>query len=182
MAVLKRFNIWASTWQNQQNGMCTQRRLRTAGHPPSLTRVSLCAHWVAKDKSFLHGDSEDWSDWADARLIWVFTGCICNFVGFVAVKGILGNQKGNHNREMAVAEKWPFMEVPLYFIPPNVGYTPPNPCWETDCVTITLIMSVKDRSQKSRLRLYNDCGFLLLFSLNSSGPRIKPYSAWKHTV
>ena len=28
---------------------------------------SLCAQWVAKDSSFLHADSEDWSDWADAQ-------------------------------------------------------------------------------------------------------------------
>ena len=28
---------------------------------------SLCAQWVAKDPSILHADSEDWSDWANAR-------------------------------------------------------------------------------------------------------------------
>ena len=28
---------------------------------------SLCAHWVAKDPRFLHVDSEDWSDKADAQ-------------------------------------------------------------------------------------------------------------------
>ena len=28
---------------------------------------SLCAQWVTKDPSFLHADSEDWSDWADAQ-------------------------------------------------------------------------------------------------------------------
>ena len=36
----------------------------------------LCTHWVAMVLSFLHEDSGDWSDWADAqpRLIWVFAG------------------------------------------------------------------------------------------------------------
>ena len=48
-----RIAIWAASWQNQQNGMCAQRRLRSAwasaqsdhqpghqpGHPPSLIRV-----------------------------------------------------------------------------------------------------------------------------------------------
>ena len=29
---------------------------------------SLCAQWVAKDLNFLHADSKDWSDWADAGL------------------------------------------------------------------------------------------------------------------
>ena len=37
------------------------------GHPPSLIKVFSCAQWVAKDPMFLHADSEDWSDWADAQ-------------------------------------------------------------------------------------------------------------------
>ena len=36
--------------------LCTQRSLRSAW-----------AQWVAKNPSFLHADSEDWSDWADAQ-------------------------------------------------------------------------------------------------------------------
>ena len=45
---------------------------------------SLCAQWVAKDPSFLHVDSED-SDQTGRmpRLIWVFAGRTCHFVGFV---------------------------------------------------------------------------------------------------
>ena len=45
---------------------------------------SLCTQWVAKDSSFLHADSED-SDPAGQipRLIWVFSGGTCHFVGFV---------------------------------------------------------------------------------------------------
>ena len=45
---------------------------------------SLCAQWLAKDPSFLHTDSED-SDqtgWMP-RLIWVFAGRTCHYVGFV---------------------------------------------------------------------------------------------------
>ena len=66
----------AASWQNQQSGMCVQRRLRSES--------SLCAQWVAKDPSFLHADSED-SDqtgWMP-RLTWVFAGRTCHFVGFV---------------------------------------------------------------------------------------------------
>ena len=39
------------------------------GHPPSpvWSESSLCAQWVATDPMFLHGDSEDWSDWGDAQ-------------------------------------------------------------------------------------------------------------------
>ena len=45
---------------------------------------SLCTQWVAKDPSFLHADSED-SDQTGRmpRLIWVFAGRTCHFVGFV---------------------------------------------------------------------------------------------------
>ena len=57
--------------------VCAERRLRSAGHPPSLIRVFACAQWVAKDPSFLHTDSED-SDQTGRmpRLIWVFAGRI----------------------------------------------------------------------------------------------------------
>ena len=36
------------------------------GIRPVWSESSLRAQWVAKDPSFLHADSEDWSDWADA--------------------------------------------------------------------------------------------------------------------
>ena len=34
---------------------------------PVWSEFSLWDQWVAKDPSFLHADSEDWSDWADAQ-------------------------------------------------------------------------------------------------------------------
>ena len=37
------------------------------GIRPVWSDSSLCAQWVAKQPSFLHADSEDWSDWADAQ-------------------------------------------------------------------------------------------------------------------
>ena len=42
----------------------TQIRL---GISPVWSESSLCAQRIAKDPNFLHADSEDWSDWADAR-------------------------------------------------------------------------------------------------------------------
>ena len=54
------------------------------GIRPCWSESSLCAQWVAKDPNFLHADSED-SDqtrWMP-RLIWVFAGRTCHFVGFV---------------------------------------------------------------------------------------------------
>ena len=49
--------IWATARQNQQNDLCTQRRLNS----------SLCAQRVAKNPRFLHAVNELWSDWADAQ-------------------------------------------------------------------------------------------------------------------
>ena len=37
------------------------------GIRPDWSESLLCAHWVTKDPSFLHADSEDWSDWVDAQ-------------------------------------------------------------------------------------------------------------------
>ena len=55
------------------------------GIGPVWSESSLCVQWVAKDQSFLHADSEDSSDWADAEadqsLCWAHT----HFVGFVHV-------------------------------------------------------------------------------------------------
>ena len=81
------FVKWAASWQNQQNDMCAQRRLRSAWASTQSDQSSLCAQWVAKDLSFLHADSED-SDQTGRipMLIWVFAGCTCHFVGFVTMR------------------------------------------------------------------------------------------------
>ena len=51
---------------------------------PVCSESSLCDQWVAKDPSVLHADSED-SDQTGrmSRLIRVFAGRTCHFVGFV---------------------------------------------------------------------------------------------------
>ena len=58
-------HVWAASWQNQQNGMCTQRRLR---HPPSLIRVFAVRMKKAWVLSYpLSAQRRLWSDWADAQ-------------------------------------------------------------------------------------------------------------------
>ena len=54
---------------------------------PVWSESSLCTQWVAKDLSFLHADSED-SDQTGRmpRLIWVFAGNTCHFIGFVTMR------------------------------------------------------------------------------------------------
>ena len=51
--------IWAIAWQNQQNDLCTPRRLRSDLASTQSDQTSLCAQWVVKDPSFLHADSKD---------------------------------------------------------------------------------------------------------------------------
>ena len=49
---------WAAARQNQQNDLYHRQRLRSAwASAQSESESSLCAHWVAKDRSFLHVDS-----------------------------------------------------------------------------------------------------------------------------
>ena len=55
--------IWACTWQNQQNDLCTQRRLRSAWASAQSDQGLCCPH--------------------EEALVWVFTGDTGHFVGFV---------------------------------------------------------------------------------------------------
>ena len=50
---------WAAIWQNQQNDICTQRRLGSAWAFAQSDQSSLCALRIAKDPRFLYADSED---------------------------------------------------------------------------------------------------------------------------
>ena len=67
-------NIWAASWQNQQNGMCAQWRLTSAwasarsDHSLFARRKigSLATHWT-------HTKDSDQTGWIP-RLIWVFAG------------------------------------------------------------------------------------------------------------
>ena len=54
------------------------------GIRPVCSESSLCIQWVAQDPMFLHADSDD-SDQIGPmpRLIWVFIGHTCHFVGFI---------------------------------------------------------------------------------------------------
>ena len=66
---------WAASWQNQQNGMCAQRRLRSAWASLSAWRKlwSVATHYTANTDQT--GQMP--------RLIWVFAGRTCHFVGLV---------------------------------------------------------------------------------------------------
>ena len=66
--------------------LCAQRRLGSAGASTQSvqTESSLRTQWAAEDPRILHADRED-SDQTGRmpRLIWVFDGRTCHFVGFI---------------------------------------------------------------------------------------------------
>ena len=65
----KRRFKWAASWQNQQNGMCAQRRLRSAWASAQSDQSLRCPRmkkaWVLSYP--LSAQRRLWSDWADAQ-------------------------------------------------------------------------------------------------------------------
>ena len=68
-------NICAASWQNQQNGMCAQRRLRSAWASAQSDQSSLSA-WRKLGSLATHWAHSEDSDQTGrmSRLIWVFSG------------------------------------------------------------------------------------------------------------
>ena len=68
-------NIWAATWQNQQNGCAPSEDSDQPGHPPSLIRVFAVRMKKAWALSYPLSAQQD-SDQTGRmpRLIWVFAG------------------------------------------------------------------------------------------------------------
>ena len=70
--------------------VCPAKTQISLGIRPVWSESSLCAQWVAKDPRFLHADSVDFDQTGRMhRLIWVFAGRTCHFVGFVMRRLIL---------------------------------------------------------------------------------------------
>ena len=84
--------IWAAAWQNQQNGLCAQRRLRSVWasahsdqsircpHNESFQYGHLATHWA-------HSEDSCQTGWMPG-LIWDFAGRTCHFFCFVTSKFI----------------------------------------------------------------------------------------------
>ena len=88
---------WA--WQYQQNDTCAPAKTQISlGIPSVWSEYSLCALWVAKDPHFLQADNEDSEQTGRMpRLIWVFAGRTCHFVGFVMLRLIYYLSGAVHN-------------------------------------------------------------------------------------
>ena len=59
--------IWAASWQNQQNDMCTQRRLRSAWASRKIRVFAVSSMGSSGPKLSSCGQRRLWSDWADAQ-------------------------------------------------------------------------------------------------------------------
>ena len=66
-AVLSPYN-WAASWQNPTEwSVCSAKTETSLGIRPVWSASLQCTQWVTEDPVFLHADSKDWSDWADAQ-------------------------------------------------------------------------------------------------------------------
>ena len=76
--------IWDASWQNQQNGMCAQRRLRSAWASDSLIAVFTARVKKVWALSYpLSAQWRLWSDWVDAQADLSLHWAHSHFVGFV---------------------------------------------------------------------------------------------------
>ena len=83
-------NIWAASWQNQQNEWAPSDDSDQPWHPPSLIRVfAVCMRtaWVLSYP--LSAQRRLWSDWADAQADLSLRWAQGHFVGFVMRRLIL---------------------------------------------------------------------------------------------
>ena len=86
-------DIWAASWQNQQNGMCAQRRLRSSFRMPRLIWA-----FVGRTAILLKHAP---------RMIWVLAWRTCHFLGFVMSRlnydyTDSGRDNGLHSRNLCI--------------------------------------------------------------------------------
>ena len=81
------------------------------GIRPVWSKSSLCAQWVAEAPMFLQADSEDSDQTGQMRrLIWVFAGRTCHFVGSV-MSGSFNLKLNTNTRPLLWFAGHPFIEI-----------------------------------------------------------------------
>ena len=85
--------IWASAWQNQQNGMCSAKTQISLGIRPVWSDSSLSAWRKLGSLATYWVHSEDWSDWVDAQADLSLRWPHISFVGFVRAGSYLLSRK-----------------------------------------------------------------------------------------
>ena len=113
--------------------VCTAKTQISLGIRPVWSESSLCAQWEAKDPSVLHVDSEDFMRMP--RLIWIFAGRTCHFVGFVMRRLIWGTP-------IQIAIKWcNFEKRPVSYTRDNRRQTKKCTNWYIMKQRLTLVKS-----------------------------------------
>ena len=88
-----KIQIWAASWQHQQNATCAKRRLRSAWasaqYDQSLASSVHEETWCPPATHWAHCEDSDQTG-RMPKLIWVFAGHAGHFVGFVMRRFILG--------------------------------------------------------------------------------------------
>ena len=74
---------WAASWQNQQNSLCAQRRLRSVWASTQSDQSLRCPHEKTLGPQLPIEHTANDQTGRMPRLIWVFAGRKCHFVGFV---------------------------------------------------------------------------------------------------
>ena len=99
--------------------VCPVKTQISRGIRPVWSESSLCTQWVAKDPRFLHADSEDWSDWADAQadlsLRWAHRS-FCWFCHEAAHLSIYGDSYYPCNTVDSISNLWGVWSVYFIFI------------------------------------------------------------------
>ena len=99
---------WVTTWQNQQNTSAHGEIglvIRLVGSESSLYDL-----WAATDPDFLQVDSEHSDQTGQLiRLIWVFVGRTCHFVGFVMLRSLTCGLVHEHRRWLSCPQMYPLL-------------------------------------------------------------------------
>ena len=97
--------FWAGAWQNLQNHMSAQWRLRSACASAywSLIRAFFGILWVAKDRKLLHIDREDWLDCASVQTNLSLTVCTYHFASFFVLRLIWKTNEPPHDETNKMA-------------------------------------------------------------------------------
>ena len=75
-------SMLVTLWQNQQNGVCAQRRLGSASTQSDQSSLSAWRKLGSLATYWAHSEDSDQTG-RMPRLIWVFAGHTCHFSGFV---------------------------------------------------------------------------------------------------
>ena len=95
-------NIWATSWQNQQNDCAPSEDSDQPGHSLSLISLRCALNGQLRTQAFFMWTAKTDQTGRMPRLICVFAGCTCHFVGLLMRKLIFGYQTtnlifGSHN-------------------------------------------------------------------------------------